>query len=140
VDSASGQEVSGLRDLLLGFQPLFDGHERKDMVSFASQNRDFHTYLVGLAHNNRLLSIYQSLNIDVLGSTVYRQADAIRPAGTVYAEHEAIVLAYEARDSAAAEAAISAHLTTARESHSKAFAAQDARDSLIGRRLRGAAQ
>jgi len=124
VESASEQEVSGLRDLLLGFQPLFEGQERKDMVSFASQNRDFHTYLVGLAHNSRLLSIYQSLNIDVLGSTVYRQADALRPARTVFAEHEAIVLAYEARDRAAAEATISAHLTTARDSHSKAFAAQ----------------
>lgn len=125
VESASDQEVSGLRDLLLGFQPLFSGDERKDLVVFASQNRDFHTYLVGLAHNSRLLSIYQSLNIDVLGSRIYRQADAVRPARTVYSEHEAIVLSYEARDRAAAEAAITTHLVTARDSHSKAFTASD---------------
>lgn len=122
VESASVAEVFQLRQLLEEFLPLMSGDERKDLNTFASQNYDFHTYLISLAKNGKLLEIYQGLNIDVLGSRIYRIREAIRPASVVHAEHGAIVRGYEARDLSAVEEAITTHLITARGSHSEAFA------------------
>jgi DNA-binding GntR family transcriptional regulator len=118
-------EIAGLQGLLSDFNTLFEGDTRKDLMIFASANRDFHTYLVSLAHNERLLDIYGGLNIDVIGSRIYRMGATLRSAAVVHAEHEAIVRACAARDPEAAAQAITRHLITARDVHLAAFTEDD---------------
>ena len=129
--SITDEEVAKMRQLLEGFIPLFDSKERADLAAFAIKNRDFHTYPISLAKNNKMLDIYKSLNVDVLGYRIYHVRETrhsvdgvhiqevLRPARADHEEHEAIVRGYEARDLSQVEDAITTHLNRSLENYIK---------------------
>jgi len=122
VTSTTDDQLARMRQILDEFVPLFDSQKRSDLAAFAIKNRDFHTYLVSLGKNGKMLDLYESLHVDVLGYRIYhiretrRSVDGqpihevLRPAKSDHEEHVAIVKGYEARDVAQVENAITTHL------------------------------
>lgn len=108
--------------LLDEFVPLLNSPDAVGHAEFAIKNRDFHTFLVSLARNEKLLDIYKGLNIDVLGHRIYNfreflrpkgdgpTEDTVRPRRAEHDEHSSIASAYVSGDSAAAVDAIQVHL------------------------------
>ncbi len=131
VTSVDDQQVAKMYHILDEFVPLFDSKERSDLAAFAIRNRDFHTYLVSLAENRKMLDLYQGLHVDVLGYRIYHIRETrhsvdglpihevLRPAKADHEEHEAIVRGYEDRDLAQVEEAITAHLDRSLENYIK---------------------
>ena len=121
VRSASDEEIARLRQLLDEFAPLFESDAPKDLQSLARKNREFHSYLVSLAKNRRLLEMYETLNIDVLGVRERQVRSVVCHARDLDATHGAIVRAYEQRDVGAAREAITEHLQDARDRLCQAY-------------------
>lgn len=127
--SITDEEIAELNRLVEEFVPFFEDVEHPGCAAFARKNRDFHTYLVGLCHNDKMLSIYQSLPIDVLGyrvshiretSGLVGESASLEPLGPAeedHREHKIIVQVFEARDPSQAEDAIRAHLERAMKHH-----------------------
>jgi DNA-binding GntR family transcriptional regulator len=122
VVDVSDEQTIRMRQILDEFLPLFDSKKRSDLAAFACKNRDFHTYLVSLGNNRKMLDMYEGLQVDVLGYRIYHIRETrhsvdglpiqevLRPAKADHEEHESIVLGYEARDLAQVEEAIRTHL------------------------------
>jgi DNA-binding GntR family transcriptional regulator len=121
IPSASSQDIARLRELLDEFAPLFESDAPKDLQSLGRKNREFHSYLVSLANNRRLLEMYESLNVDVLGIREREVRSAACRARDLHATHGAIVRAYEQRDVSAAREAITQHLLDARDRLCQAY-------------------
>lgn len=125
------EQITRMKQLLDAFVPLFDTGRRSDLAAFASKNRDFHTYLISLAQNQKMLDIYESLHVDVLGYRIYHIRETrhtvdgipiqevLRPARADHEEHEAIVRGYETRDLCIVENAIKTHLDRSLENYIK---------------------
>lgn len=129
VANVTDEAAAEIRELLDAFVPLLDSPEEIDPAEFAIKNRDFHTFLVSLAKNKKVLEIYERLNIDVLGHRIYnirgflrskgetRIEEALRPRRVEHTEHEAIATAYLSGDPVSAADAIRAHLANSLRNH-----------------------
>lgn len=135
VASVTDEQVAEMRQILDEFVPFFDSKKRADLAAFAVKNRGFHTYFIRLARNQKMLDMYESLHLDVLGYRIYHiretrhsvdgvpVQEVLRPARADHDEHEAIVRGYEARDLSQVKEAISTHLNRALENYVKVFEA-----------------
>jgi DNA-binding GntR family transcriptional regulator len=135
VSHVTDEQLAEVHQILDGFLPLFDSKERSDLAAFAVKNRDFHTYLISLAQNRKMLDMYESLHVDVLGYRIYHIRETrhtvdgvpiqevLRPARADHEEHEAIVHGYEARALSQVEEAIRTHLNRSLENYIKMYEA-----------------
>jgi DNA-binding GntR family transcriptional regulator len=77
-----------------------------------SANAAFHEHQVDLAGNALLSRFYRDLSVNLMMQVI--RAGKLEGGSNLPTEHEAIVVAYEADDLAAAQAAIRAHICTGR--------------------------
>lgn len=84
-----------------------------DHMAFVGSDHGFHQVILEAAGNRKLMEVYENLNVHIQVARVYYMSTHKR-AQQVCDEHEAILRAYEARDVAAAKAAMTTHLETAR--------------------------
>lgn len=109
---ATELEIAELRQLVSREQQLRDGDE------LARHNRLFHEAIHRGAHNRYLVKSLAALNDSMwlLGPSLMRVAQRAR---TALDEHAAILAAIEKRDPNAAEAAVRAHVTGAKQERMK---------------------
>lgn len=135
-DGLSDGQLLRLHHLLDAFTPYFGARDLAGYAAFARCNRDFHTYLVSLADNDRMLAVYNRLHVDVLGYRVFhirataqlagiRAPAPLRPPEEDHREHAEIVAAFEARDPTRAAVAIRDHLESALEHSVTVFSLLD---------------
>ena len=111
--NASDMEIVALRDMLEIEEQILD-----DPGRLADHNRRFHEAIYYCSHNRYILKMLQYIQTGML---------LLQPAGrtgperrdTGLAEHRAVVDAIEARDPAAAEAAIRLHVRRAQQARIK---------------------
>lgn len=127
------EELAEMHRLLKEASLKTTAKDRSHMAAFAQKNLDFHTYLVSLAGNEKMLSFFRGLHLDVLGYRIFHiretsisadgatLPDALRPAEEDHREHQAIVRAFEARNPSLVEKAIRSHLTNSLENHLRVF-------------------
>jgi len=125
VASTTDEQIAKMRRILDEFVPLFESMERANLAAFAVKNGVFHTFLVSLANNKRLVDSYKGLHVEFLGYRIHKIREAgklnggttrevmLPPARTDHEEHRAIVDAYAARDLAQVEKEITTHLRRA---------------------------
>lgn len=106
IHKVQASQIAFGRIILERYQALFeapDFQQRRelgmtaDYPKFESLNHQFHTYLVSLSGNDKLIEVYKGLNIDVINVRVFYAVPARDPR-VVHPEHEAILAAYDARD------------------------------------------
>ncbi len=115
INQAADDEIAGLRSLASEFTAFHDADGRRtDIAGYSRKNAEFHDHHFRMSHNNKLLQIYRSLNIDVIQSRIYFRSEA-RSALQVNEEHIAIVHAYERRDLVALTHAITIHCQRGRK-------------------------
>lgn len=106
VDTASDEQMSGLRDCLETTTAAMS-HEEWDAANAA-----FHETQVDLAGNSLLSRFYRDLSVNLLMQVI--RAGRVEQHEHLVTEHEAIVAAFERRDREAARAAITRHLESGR--------------------------
>jgi DNA-binding GntR family transcriptional regulator len=105
--SASGVEIEELAEINAGMAAA-----EGDAPRLAALNQRFHLTLIDAARNRYLVKSVQSVHktMLILGPTTLEGVERARAA---VAEHQAILAALAARDGAAAEAAMQAHMQAA---------------------------
>jgi DNA-binding GntR family transcriptional regulator len=100
---------------------------KDDAESMSARNQRFHALVWEMSHNVTLIDILQRLNAHVAR---YRQTTLTFPARwqTALREHKLVIEAIEARDPERAGSAAEAHMTGARDTRLKMYAAQDVAD------------
>jgi DNA-binding GntR family transcriptional regulator len=111
--NASDMEIFALRDML-----EMEGQMLEDAGRVADHNRRFHEAIYYCSHNRYLLKMLEYIQTGMLLlGQVTRVGDERRE--TALLEHRAIVEAIEARDPAAAEAAVRHHVRQAQQARIK---------------------
>jgi len=87
--------------------------DNPDYDAYMAWNRDLHVSLIKLADNNRLLPLYESLNIHIQVARVHYSHSVESVAQTQW-EHQAIYEAFESRNWERVKKAISAHINNTR--------------------------
>lgn len=90
---------------LLGRIVALRNSVREEYLERLTLDFQFHTQLLALARNHRLLDIYEGLHLDVIVARLYYRGGGRDPRRTDE-DHQAILEAYEARDVEAAKRAI----------------------------------
>jgi len=100
--------VAELRRLLKLWQEQVDGKSIRTYSTYLERDREFHTYLVALAGNQRMLEIYRSVGLKIrLAYTLESQhSHDVRRSNR---DHQEILSAYEAGDAERLREAISRH-------------------------------
>jgi DNA-binding GntR family transcriptional regulator len=113
--NASDMEIVALRDMVeLEEQILLEKETREDAGRLADHNRRFHEAIYYCSHNRYLLKMLEYIQTGMLLlGQVTRVGDERRE--TALLAHRAIVEAIEARDPAAAEAAVRDHVRQAQQ-------------------------
>jgi DNA-binding GntR family transcriptional regulator len=117
--NASDMEIVALRDMVeLEGQILLEKEIRSDGGRLANHNRRFHEAIYYCSHNRYILKMLEYIQTGMLLlGQVTRVGDERRE--TALLEHRAIVEAIEARDPAAAEAAVRHHVRLAQQARIK---------------------
>ena len=84
-----------------------------DYDAYMTWNRDLHQFLVMLADNNRLLQMYESLNIPIQVARVH-YLHSVESVTHTQQEHQAIYQAFENRDLEQVKRAIATHINSVR--------------------------
>lgn len=85
-----------------------------DYDAYLTWNRDLHWFLIKLADNNRLLQMYESLNIPIQVARVH-YSHSIESVIHTQQGHQEIYQAFENRDLEQVKQAIAAHINNVRE-------------------------
>jgi DNA-binding GntR family transcriptional regulator len=85
-----------------------------DYDAYLAWNRDLHLSLIKLADNNRLLQMYESLNVPIQVARVHYLHN-IESVTHTQQEHQAIYQAFQNRDLGQAKQAIAAHINSVRD-------------------------
>lgn len=85
-----------------------------DYDAYLTWNRDLHWVLIRLADNNRLLQMYESLNIPIQVARVH-YLHSVESVTHTQREHQAIYQAFENRDLEQIKQAIAAHINSVRD-------------------------
>ena len=98
---------------LSGMKQAIDGADFQDYESFMTNDRAFHTALVTLTGNNRLIRTYARLHVHTHGARVhFLDGDNAQQA---HNEHQAIVEAFMHCSGPQARAALAAHISGAKK-------------------------
>jgi len=106
VDTAEDEQISGLRRRLEATAAAIS-HEEWDTANAA-----FHETQVDLAGNRLLSRFYRELSVNLMMQVI--RGGRVERHEHLVTEHEAIVAGFEARDRAAARAAITRHVESGR--------------------------
>jgi len=85
-----------------------------DYDAYLAWNRDLHLSLIKLADNNRLLQMYESLNIPIQVARVH-YLHSVESVTQTQQEHQAIYQAFESRDVEQVKQAIATHINSVRD-------------------------
>ncbi len=85
-----------------------------DYDAYLVWNRDLHLSLIRLADNNRLLQMYESLNIPIQVARVH-YLHSVESVTHTQQEHQAIYQAFDSRDLEQVKHAIAAHINSVRD-------------------------
>ncbi len=85
-----------------------------DYDAYMRWNRDLHLVLIRLADNNRLLQMYESLNISIQVARVH-YLHSVESVTHTQQEHQAIYQAFQDRDLEQVKQAIAAHINSVRD-------------------------
>ncbi len=115
VPRLADEHLASMREYLRQQRALtpYGDADEYTFMSFVTLDQGFHSAIVEAAGNRKLREIYASLNVHMQGARV-RHRDANRRIGLACEEHEAVLRALEARDVAAAQAAMDVHLASGR--------------------------
>jgi DNA-binding GntR family transcriptional regulator len=94
---------------MISMEQAVVGNDFQDHVAFSTHDQEFHTALITLTGNNRLIRTYIQLHSNTHGARVHYLANG--DAQETQAEHHAIVAAFENNDLAAAKQALHTHIT-----------------------------
>lgn len=114
VPKATDQQIARMRMHLEAMERTVTPADNvSDHLSFVAADRGFHQVIVEAAGNQKLLELYEALNVHIQVARVYYMATDKR-ARQVCREHENILAAYTKRDVTATQDALRRHLDTAR--------------------------
>jgi DNA-binding GntR family transcriptional regulator len=85
-----------------------------DYDAYLTWNRELHWALIRLADNNRLLQMYESLNISIQVARVH-YLHSVESVAHTQQEHQAIYQAFDSRDLEQVKHAIAAHINSVRD-------------------------
>ena len=85
-----------------------------DYDAYLAWNRDLHLSLIKLADNNRLMQMYESLNIPIQVARVH-YLHSVESVTQTQQEHQAIYQAFESRDVEQVKQAIATHINSVRD-------------------------
>ncbi len=103
-------QIGMLARLLDKLVELVDGDVYVDYGAYLERDRAFHSAIVRLLGNARLVALYEEINLPLWLVRAQRHAGAPRDARASLAEHQAILSALAARDPRAAAHAMAAHI------------------------------
>ena len=111
---ATDNELLALKGLVQGLEKLFFGDQFIDYYGFLEQDRDFHSTIVTLGKNRRLVSIYNQARtlIELTRASASKQMGG---AAITHERHVAIVEALLARDGEKAAATVEKHIQESEE-------------------------
>ena len=109
----SAAHLTEMRQALAGMEAVSAGPTFNESKEHVAHDHAFHMLIMRSARNSMLLEVYQSLNLHVHLSRLYH-GRGVAELERVRREHRLILDAYEARDGAAARAAVLAHIEGAR--------------------------
>lgn len=87
--------------------------DNPDYDAYMAWNRDLHWSLIRLADNNRLLQMYESLNIHIQVARVH-YSHSVESVAQTQKEHQAIYQAFENRDLEQVKKTIATHINSVR--------------------------
>lgn len=112
IESVTDDTVERLTAIVDLMEALRQGNTYTDYARYLDLDRDFHTELILLYRNRRLLALYRNLRWTVQLAIVLTKSGDRRAVPTM-AEHRAIVSAVADRDPIALRGAITLHLANA---------------------------
>ncbi len=107
------QHLASMRECLWRQRTLTSDGDADQYMTFVTLDHGFHSIIFEAAGNRTLREIYEGLNVHMQVARA-RHHESTQHISLACEEHEAILRAFEARDAAAASAAMDAHLATAR--------------------------
>lgn len=109
--AASEAELGQLGSIAAEMSRLLVSAEYQRIVAgYIALDRQFHRYIVGLAHNKRLIEMWHQLDTHVQIARVRRQFDRSDSLKYTETEHEAILQAFTRRDPPALVKALAEHI------------------------------
>jgi len=109
----SEQFLAGVSGAMAAMERAIPGDGDREYEAFTINDSDFHTTLVKLTGNSRLLRAYTELNIHTIGARLhYLDHDNVHRAHT---EHKAIVAAFEDGSVDQVKRALHTHITNVKE-------------------------
>jgi DNA-binding GntR family transcriptional regulator len=112
---ASESDIARLRDLAEQMRRFDVEAIRSDFQKLMSLDQEFHDSFVSLARNAELIRMHRQARVHMLIGRVYFPSDSL-DLQQMFAEHNAIVEALDARDVAALERAVGDHVKRVRDS------------------------
>jgi DNA-binding GntR family transcriptional regulator len=107
---AAAQFLEAARAPIAAMEQAIDGEQFRDYEAFTSNDREFHTALVTLTGNSRLIRAYNHLHVHTHGARVhYLDGDDAQRAQR---EHQAILQAFERGSVSEAKEALRVHISS----------------------------
>lgn len=107
--------LGGLEDTIAEMRRLLDQGQPPPIQSFSQLDRTFHRLLVEYSGNHFLIAAYQSLDSHIHIGRLYLRNRGVIEAQKIVDEHSAILALYRQGDADLMNAALRAHLESARE-------------------------
>lgn len=103
-------QIEVLRRLVDDLAQLVDGERYVDYGAYLECDRAFHSAVVSMVGNRRLMAMYDEINLPLWLVRAQQHAAAPRDASASLADHRAILSALQQRDPDAAAEAMRAHI------------------------------
>jgi GntR family transcriptional regulator, rspAB operon transcriptional repressor len=103
-------QLGALRRRFEKLVELVDGETYVDYGAYLESDRAFHSAIVRVLGNRRLMVLYEEINLPLWLVRAQREAGTPNDARRSIAEHEAIMRALESRDPGAVAEAMAAHI------------------------------
>ena len=103
----SDAQIGRLRQF---FEEFSDREDYQNLKRYASEDRNFHRYLISIGEREFLASILETYNVLTFSYQVDNEEGLVRPPGETIAEHRAIIEAICNRDEDQAESLTRNHL------------------------------
>jgi DNA-binding GntR family transcriptional regulator len=113
VPAATGEQLEGIRTLVQEYAALTEQTGAASRLAWVRKDMELHQYLVDLAGNARVSTWFSTLAVHL--HVVLLRPEAERSPRVTISEHQAIYQAFAMRDSQLAKAAVTAHITAAKQ-------------------------
>jgi len=109
INRITPSELREMSDLVHKSGQLIEDDTYKDYEAFMAFDEQLHIFIVSLAGNDRLTSIYENLNVHIQIARAYYMK-TMKGAMEVYKDHKAILKCYEDRDLEVLKREIATHI------------------------------